>query len=54
MKQSKKTKLSFATETVRTLSKTLSDDQLQVVAGGTLQTKGITKCIESTGFTCTF
>ena len=48
----KKTKLALSTETIRTLSKELSDEQLQVVAGGTLTTKGITRCIISTGDTC--
>ncbi len=47
MKQTKKTKLPLASETVRSLS--LRDDQLEAVAGGTYTYSVInSKCADST------
>jgi hypothetical protein len=52
MKQ-KKNRLSFSTETVRALSRSLADDQLQQAVGGFSQpTIVVSKCAYSTGDTC--
>ncbi len=52
MKQSKKNKLPLASETIRSLSKPLLEDQLQEVVGGTLYTVLYSKCAYSGGI-CT-
>ena len=53
MKQTKKSKLPLATQTVRSLTKPLSDDQLEGIAGGTTYTWSLSKCANTTGAVCT-
>ena len=48
MKQ-KKTKLPFATETVRSLSRSLEEIELRAVAGGLTTSIIVTKCANSGG-----
>lgn len=45
MKQLKKTKLAFSTQTVRTLA--LSDDHLREVVGGGIPTKIVSLCVRT-------
>jgi len=48
VKQTKtKTKLPFSTETIRSLSKSVADKDLEAVVGGSLNTKIITRCADT-------
>jgi hypothetical protein len=48
MKQLKQTRLTFSTQTLRTLAQPVTSDQLRAVVGGGIPTKIVSMCALST------